>query len=1235
MKKFTLLFLVFVLISFISIAQIKLYLHKSDGSVIEYIAAEIDSITLSLYDVPVDSEIPDVPPVIPSDSVVVEKVSFETLMLDIYEHLIDYVHRDSYWGLQELTTDEMVVPTRYRGDWSDGGVYINLHNHNFKSGYKITRTWKYLINGIYLCDNLIGGIENDKVKDYSEEDLAELYVYRSWYHYLMLDSFGDVTYNDKEISRVAAFDSIITDLISYVPKVSNEKDYGRINRSVGWMILSKMYLNAEAWGVIGKANFAPSAQKCYDISAIYADSIISRGGYSLEPDYFTNFKVENQSSKENIWSILCEDSYGDGLEFHYMTHHYALRDKYAMKDGPWNGYCTTHKIIGIYEDGDKRIETWARGQQYDIEDNTIKASAGIDESSYIKMPIYVRKPNNWPYDLNAFQSMKAGLFSVDFDFPVYYTDTITTLTNTEDYTVYNVFEGARFNKFEIREGVGKYMPNDFPIYRLADVYLMKAEALMRANGGIATREAVETANAVRYRAEATPYSIATLTLDELSNERCRELSWECHRRQDLIRFNRFTGANSLQNDNDFANLWIFRDSVSDDSKKIFTIDESEKANVIIDLYKDNLTLYVGDEINLNSISLRDGELVWLSSNDNVATVDKNGKVVALATGKTTISVTINGRTAKCEISVINPLSMEEVPVVSVPSSDETTLLFKIDNAVCKDFELYLMGINGWEYTPEMKFKRVEGTTNWFYLTIEALDIDDDNFTIRANKSWIYESIGGYIFYGNARNYIMDGADGGNKNYLTITKPAGGQVLALKVVEFVSICDNMEDVEEIEDSYDYIPSGVSNGYEYVDLGLPSGTLWATCNVGADTPLGYGTHFAWGETEPKDEYSLSTYKWYDEGYNKYCSGQFIYSDTCKIEDNKIDLELSDDAANANLGGGWRMPTLKEMQELFQNCTWDWKSINGVKGHVITSNNGNSIFLPAAACSGYDVNSFGNYWTSTRDSIFSDAAYVLDNSKDEILPDRAAFYLRDYGRSIRPVLSKEDMPILLDEPSDSIDYIVSGYENGFGYVDLGLPSGTKWATMNVGAKTPEESGNYFAWGETEPKATYNWETYKWMTEGMYSSKGISKYTYPDNQKDVVWYDDNSVFIGDNKKELEDSDDIATLIMGEGWSIPTLSNLEELRNSENCEWVLDTIDNVPVSKVISKYNGNYIILPFAGYIEENENRSNEKGGKIWSKELAVYSGSAYCMDYHDAAINISNYYPRSLGMPIRPVLR
>ena len=171
----------------------------------------------------------------------------------------------------------------------------------------------------------------------------------------------------------------------------------------------------------------------------------------------------------------------------------------------------------------------------------------------------------------------------------------------------------------------------------------------------------------------------------------------------------------------------------------------------------------------------------------------------------------------------------------------------------------------------------------------------------------------------------------------------------------------------------------NGHEYVDLGLPSGLKWATCNVGATTPEEYGDYFAWGETSPKDYYDWSTYKYCNAdlfSMTKYCVDSYLGT-----VDNKTSLELTDDAARVNWGGKWRMPTRAEQDELrnTSNCTWTWITQNGVNGYKVTSKvNGNSIFLPAAGSrgSGYldYAGTYGYYLSSSLDASNSYSAYVV---------------------------------------------------------------------------------------------------------------------------------------------------------------------------------------------------------------------------------------------------------------------
>lgn len=188
----------------------------------------------------------------------------------------------------------------------------------------------------------------------------------------------------------------------------------------------------------------------------------------------------------------------------------------------------------------------------------------------------------------------------------------------------------------------------------------------------------------------------------------------------------------------------------------------------------------------------------------------------------------------------------------------------------------------------------------------------------------------------------------------------------------------------------------NGHEYVDLGLS--VKWATCNVGASKPEEYGDYFAWGETEPKDYYDWSTYKWCngtEETLTKYNNSSSYGS-----VDNKTVLEATDDAATANWGGSWRIPTDAELTELRENCTWTWTTQNGVNGYKVTGTNGNSIFLPAAGFRNFSLlaaGSEGGCWSSSRDTDYPNFAcglcFVSSGDVD--------WYCgRYYGLSVRPV-------------------------------------------------------------------------------------------------------------------------------------------------------------------------------------------------------------------------------------------
>ena len=193
-------------------------------------------------------------------------------------------------------------------------------------------------------------------------------------------------------------------------------------------------------------------------------------------------------------------------------------------------------------------------------------------------------------------------------------------------------------------------------------------------------------------------------------------------------------------------------------------------------------------------------------------------------------------------------------------------------------------------------------------------------------------------------------------------------------------------------------GIINGHEYVDLGLS--VKWATCNVGANALEDYGNYYAWGETSTKETYDTDNCPTYGLSESELQSQGYI--------DSEGNLTSQYDAATANWGGKWRMPTEAEMQELTDKCTWTWTTQNGVNGYKVVGPNGNSIFLPAAGCrfgsSLYYAGEYGNYWSSTPyDNIYVGGNYdyyafhLEFNSDNQIVCGLG----RHNGLSVRPVI------------------------------------------------------------------------------------------------------------------------------------------------------------------------------------------------------------------------------------------
>ena len=476
---------------------------------------------------------------------------------------------------------------------------------------------------------------------------------------------------------------------------------------------------------------------------------------------------------------------------------------------------------------------------------------------------------------------------------------------------------------------------------------------------------------------------------------------------------------------------------------------------------------------------------------------------------------------------------------------------------------------------------------------------------------------------------------------TLSLPAFSQGVAVYKKDGTMVKYAYEEVDSIVNNYGE-ETGATSTYEAVDLGLS--VKWATFNVGATKPEEYGGYYAWGETEEKDNYEWSTYKWCNcssTTMTKYCTDSY-----CGTVDNKTVLDPEDDVAHVKWGGSWRMPTKAEQDELRTNCTWNWTTQNGVNGYKVTGTNGNSIFLPAAGYF-YGANlrysgSSGDYWSSSLYEGSSDLAYDLlfgsgyygwgynyrchgfsvrpvFNSSISALSQGVAIYKKD-GTMVKYAYEEIDSIVTYNyneepgSPSTPDTPVTPPSTSPYEAVDLGLS--VKWATFNVGATTPEEYGGYYAWGETEEKEKYDWSTYKWCNG---SSTSITKYC-TDSYYGTV----------DNKTVLDPEDDVAHVKWGGTWRMPTNAELNELLN--NCTWIWTTQNGVYGYKVTGT-NGNSIFLPAAGNRDGTNLDYSGSLGYYWSSSLNDdYNYYAYRLFFYSGLYDW-NYNLRYYGFSVRPV--
>ena len=419
------------------------------------------------------------------------------LELEAYAAFSNFLDWGGWYFAQEVTTDEVTVPTRLT-DWDDGGKWRELHQHTWTNRTEaVSAMWGTFYWGVGVCNKIIDDMSQNAEEPAVKARIMKLKTLRSYYYYLLIDNYGDVPYvtsyytaeqNPHKEARASVFQKIVNEIQAALPYLKDNTSKTQINKSFAYATLAKLYLNAEVYAGVSR----------WDSAEMYCDSIIESGHFALESDPLQPFVTENENSPENIFVIPNDEDNYKGFNLHMRTLHYDSKKTFDMTVQPWNGFCAIEDFYNLYADNDLRKNYFLVGQQYD--------SGG--------------EPIN----------------DATTETPLIFSPHIPALFMDGTYTPEEIrMSGARVVKFEVKLGAKADLSNDFPIYRYADILLMKAEAMIRQG-----KNGDDYVNMIRNRAGLEDWN--NVDLDMLLEERGRELFWEAHRRQDLIRFGRFNDA---------------------------------------------------------------------------------------------------------------------------------------------------------------------------------------------------------------------------------------------------------------------------------------------------------------------------------------------------------------------------------------------------------------------------------------------------------------------------------------------------------------------------------------------------------------------------------------------------------------------------------------------------------------------------------------------------------------------
>ncbi len=488
-----------------------------------------------------------------------EKQIADGLIAPTYARLPDIYRHTTYFTLQEISTDEAILPYRGGTDWGDNGIYLSMHKHETATtDINVWETWGFIMTSMSRCISAISSLKDNKdanVKTY----MAEARGMRAFYNWMTLDLFGIALVKEdpgavsKIIRGADAVAYIKSELIAAEPDLSTAVGPGRFTKAAAWALIARLSINAASYRDIYAASLTFKTEDMDEVIK-YCDKVISSGQYALSADYFAIFGNDNHTNKELIFAV---DQRFD-LNGHNRMAYFSLSgDQFPLAEFPsangTDGPGITSDFYQTWVAANGAVDPAAADPRFFKQNVSMYTNPGdscvLGPDFNINRGILRGQQYGLIRQNGVFVKCPDGKFKVgklynttrsNPNLPVNFSEFIDFTTAGSNYST-----GYRVEKYEFsrKSASGRnYGEADISILRLADVYLMRAEAKLRkgdAAGALADVNSVRNSRTA-YTVKGSP--LASITLDLLLRERGFELYWEMNRRTDLIRFGKYEGT---------------------------------------------------------------------------------------------------------------------------------------------------------------------------------------------------------------------------------------------------------------------------------------------------------------------------------------------------------------------------------------------------------------------------------------------------------------------------------------------------------------------------------------------------------------------------------------------------------------------------------------------------------------------------------------------------------------------